>query len=68
MFFLPCELRRLVVFVLFGSKNDNNNGFDMVGLNSLLYDYRRVVFSFFFIVLALLFLVACFILDEMFAY
>jgi hypothetical protein len=40
-------------------------------LNSLLYDYRRVVFSFFFfflLCLALLFLVACFILDEMFAY
>ena len=47
LFFLPCELRHLVVFVLFWSKNENNNSVDLVGLNSLLYDYRRVVFSFF---------------------
>ena len=46
MFFLPRELRNLLVFVLFLSKNENNNGFDLVGLNSFFCDYRRVVFSF----------------------
>jgi hypothetical protein len=30
------------VFVLFLSKNENNNGFDTIGLNSSLFDYRRV--------------------------
>jgi hypothetical protein len=34
LFFLPRELRNLLVFVLFLSKNENNNGFDLVGLNS----------------------------------
>ena len=42
----------------------------MVGLNSFFfYDYGRVVFSFlFYLCLALLFLVAGHILDEVFAY
>ena len=31
LFFLPRELRNLRVFVLFLSKNENNNGFDLVG-------------------------------------
>ncbi len=30
------------MFVLFLSKNGNNNGFDTIGLNSSLFDYRRV--------------------------
>jgi len=30
------------VFVLFLSKNENNNGFDTIGLNSSLFDYKRV--------------------------
>ncbi len=30
------------MFVLFLSKNENNNGFDIIGLNSSLFDYRRV--------------------------
>ena len=69
MFFLPCELRRLVVFVLFGSKNDNNNSFDMVGLNSFFMIMGVLCFSFlFYLCLALLFLVAGLILDEVFAY
>jgi len=40
--FLPRELRNLRVFVLFSSKNENNNGFDTIGLNSSSLDYRRV--------------------------
>jgi hypothetical protein len=57
------------VFVLFLSKNENNNGFDLVGLNSFLCDYRCVVFSFILLsCLALFSLVACRRLDEMFAY
>ncbi len=47
LFFLPCELRNLRVFVLFLSKNENNNGFDLVGLNSFSFDYRRVVYFLF---------------------
>ena len=30
------------MFALFLSKNENNNGFDTIGLNSSLFDYRRV--------------------------
>ena len=30
------------MFVLFLSKNENNNGFDTIGLNSSLFDYKRV--------------------------
>ncbi len=33
---MPRELRNLRVFVLFLSKNENNNGFDSIGLNSFL--------------------------------
>ncbi len=57
------------MFVLFLSKNENNNGFDLVGLNSLSFDYWCVVFSFILLTcLALFSLVACCGLDEMFAY
>ncbi len=34
------------MFVLFLSKNENNNCSDLVGLNSFLFDYRCVAFSF----------------------
>ena len=30
------------MFALFLSKNENNNGFDTIGLNSPLFGYRRV--------------------------
>ncbi len=40
--FLPRELRNLRMFVLFLSKNENNNGFDTIGLNSFSFDYRCV--------------------------
>ncbi len=40
--FLPRELRNLRVFVLFLSKNENNNGFDTIGLNSSSFNYKRV--------------------------
>ncbi len=30
------------MFVLFLSENKNNNGFDTIGLNSSLFDYKRV--------------------------
>ena len=57
------------MFVSFLSKNENDNGFDTIGLNSSLFDYRRVVFFFILLLyLALFCLVACFRLDEMFAY
>ncbi len=29
------------MFVLFLSKNENNNGFDTIALNSSLFDYKR---------------------------
>jgi hypothetical protein len=32
----------LCVFVLSSSKNENNNGFDTIGMNSSLFDYERV--------------------------
>jgi hypothetical protein len=41
---LPRELRNLRVFVLFLSKNENNNGFDLIGLSFFPFDYRRVVY------------------------
>jgi hypothetical protein len=41
---LPRELRNLRVFVLFLSKNENNIGFDSIGLSSFSFDYRRVVY------------------------
>jgi hypothetical protein len=34
---LPRELRNLRVFVLFLSKNEKNNSFDLIGLNSFFY-------------------------------
>ncbi len=67
---MPRKLRNLLVFVLLLRKNENKNSFDLVGLNSFFFlDYMRVVFSFVFLLhLVLLFLGACFRLDEMFAY
>ncbi len=38
------------MFVLFLSKNENNNGFDTIGLNSSSFDYRRVANIFFIVV------------------
>jgi hypothetical protein len=69
LFFLPRELRNLRVFVLFLSINENNNGFDLIGMNSFLLDYRRLVYFFILLLyLALFSLVAYFRLDEMFAF
>ncbi len=38
----------LRVFVLFLSKNENNNGFELIGLNSFLFECRRAVYFPFF--------------------
>jgi hypothetical protein len=38
------------VFVLFLSKNENNNGFDTIGLNSSSSDYRRLANILFIVV------------------
>ncbi len=32
------------MFVSILSRNENNNGFDSIGMNSFLFDYRRVVY------------------------
>ncbi len=48
------------------SRNENNNGFDTIGLNSSSFDYRRVANIHFSVYVALLSLVACFRLDEEF--
>ncbi len=44
--FLPRELRlnrgTCVCLFWFLSKNENNNGFDTIGLNSFSFDYKRV--------------------------
>ena len=55
--FLPRELRVTVVlvFVLFLSKNENNNGFDTIGLNSSLFDYKRVANIHFTVVFRIVF-------------
>ncbi len=69
LFFLPRELRNPFVFVLPSSKNKNNNGFVLVGLNSFSFDYRCVLYFYFadvsFIVF---FVIGCCRLDEIFAY
>ena len=65
---MPRELRNLRVFVLFLSKNENNNGFDSIGLNSFLFDCRRGVYFIMPLYLALFSLVVRFRLDEIFAY
>ena len=65
---MPRELRNLCVFVLFVSKNENNNGFDSIGLNSILFDSRRAVYFPFCCCTVLFSLVVCFRLDEIFAY
>ena len=41
-FLLQLMLLKYYVFVLFLSKNENNNGFDTIGMNSSSFDYRRV--------------------------
>ena len=41
----------------FLSKNENNNGFDAIGLNSLLFDYKRLANIHFTVVFALFSLV-----------
>ncbi len=59
---MPRELRNLLVFVLLSSKNENNNGFASVGLNSLLFDYMPVVFFHFVAVFCIVFS-GCLFLD-----
>ena len=56
------------MFVLFLSKNENNNGFDAIGLNSSLFDYKRVANIHFTVVFRIVF-PSCFwfLLDEKFA-
>jgi hypothetical protein len=57
------------VFVLFLSKNENNNGFDTIGLNSSSSDYRRLANVLLLLLyLSLFLLVACFRLSKIFAY
>jgi hypothetical protein len=43
------------VFVFYLSKNENNNGFDTIGLNASLYDYKRVVNIHFTVVFRIVF-------------
>ncbi len=38
------------MFVLLSSKNENNNAFDTIGLNSSSFDYRRVANIYFTVV------------------
>jgi hypothetical protein len=45
----------LCVFVLFLSKNENINGFDTIGLNSSLFDYKRVADIHFTVVFRIVF-------------
>ncbi len=57
------------MFVLFLSKNENNNGFDTIGLNSSSSDYRRLANVLLLLLyLSLFLLVACFRLSKIFAY
>jgi hypothetical protein len=68
LFFLPRELRNLCVLVLFLSKNENNNGFDAIGLNFFSSTVCvRYIFHF-AVVPCIVSLVVCFRLDEIFAY
>ncbi len=43
------------MFVLFLSKNENNNGFDTIGLASSLFDYKRVANIHFIVVFRIVF-------------
>ena len=43
------------MFVLFLSKNENNNGFDTIGLNSFLFDHKRVANIHFTVVFRIVF-------------
>ncbi len=45
----------LCVFALFLSKNENNNGFDTIGLNSSSFDYKRVANIHFTVVFRIVF-------------
>jgi hypothetical protein len=66
--FLPRELRlnrgTCVCLFCFLSKNENNNGFDTIGLNSSSFDYKRVVKIHFTVVFRIVF-PSCFGLDWM---
>ncbi len=43
------------MFALFLSKNENNNGFDTIGLNSSSFDYKRVANIHFTVVFRIVF-------------
>jgi hypothetical protein len=66
--FLPRDLRQnrgtCVCLFCFLSKNENNNGFGTIGLNSFSIDYKRVVKIHFTVVFRIVFL-SCFGLDWM---
>ncbi len=49
------------------SKNENNNGFDTIGLNSSLFVYKRVANIHCSVVFRVASLVVCFKMDENFA-
>ncbi len=49
-FLLQLMLLKYYVFVLFLSKNENNNGFDTIGLNSSSSDYGRLAIILFIVV------------------
>ncbi len=53
---------RIVRVVVCLSRNENNNGFDLVGLNFFSLEYKRVAFFFILsLYLVSFFLVACFL-------
>ncbi len=66
--FLPREMRQnrgtFMCLFCFLSKNENNNGFDTVGLNSSLFNYKRVANIHFTVVFCIVFS-SCFGLDWM---
>jgi len=62
---LPRELRNLLVFVLFLSKNENNNSFDLVGLNSFSLIIGVWCFLLFSVVSCIVVLGCLFNMDEM---
>jgi hypothetical protein len=66
--FLPRELRQnrgtCVCLFCFLSKNESNNGFDTIGLNSSSFDYKRVAKIHFTVVFRIVF-PSCFGVDWM---
>ncbi len=66
--FLPREARQnrgtCVCLFCFLSKNENNNGFDIICLNSSPFDYKRVANIYFTVVFRIVF-PGCFVLDWM---